>query len=238
MNTTVYSLPHSATPMKRKKIVELLASRRCGHTRKEIIERTGIGDNGSLTKTLSALAASDFIMKYIPFGKSPRDEHYKLADPFCVFYLKFVKGHNAPGDDFWLTNVTSQSISSWRGYAFEEVCLRHIDQIKCALGISGVSTKQSAWMVKGTEDIEGSQIDLIIERKDGIVNMCEMKFYNDEFTVTKSYERTIVGRYNRLTEMIPKRHIANPVLITTFGLTYNEHFGTFKNVITIDNLFK
>ena len=226
-----------SNPEEMKKIVELLSGRRCGYTRKDIIDKTKLGDNGLLSKMLNALVASDFVMKYVPFGESKRNEHYKLIDPFCVFYLKYVKGRSRLENDFWLTNVTSQSISSWRGYAFEEVCLRHIEKIKKALGISGVSSSQSSWLVKGDDEVEGSQIDLIIERKDNIVNICEMKFYNDEFTVTKSYDRVLVGRYNRLGTMIPKRSTINPVLVTTFGLEYNEYSGFFQNVITLDDLF-
>ena len=117
------------------------------------------------------------------------------------------------------------------------MCLRHVDKIKKALGISGVSSRQSGWLVKGTDEEEGSQIDLIIDRKDGVVNMCEMKFYNDVFTVTKAYERTLVGRYNLLGGMVPKRSTVNPVLVTTFGLVYNEYSGTFQNTVTLDALF-
>lgn len=226
-----------SNPDEMKRIVELLAGRRCGYTRKEIIEKTGFGDNGQLSRMLGALISSDFVMKYIPFGKTARYEHYKLIDPFCVFYLKYVKGSSGLDSDFWLTNVTSQRISSWRGYAFEEVCLRHVDKIKKALGISGVSSRQSGWLVKGTDEEEGSQIDLIIDRKDGVVNMCEMKFYNDVFTVTKAYERTLVGRYNLLGGMVPKRSTVNPVLVTTFGLVYNEYSGIFQNTVTLDALF-
>lgn len=225
-------------PEEIKKIVELLSGRRGGYTRKEIIEKLGWDDNGVVSKRLSTLIASDFIINYLPFGSKKKDVCYKLIDPFCLFYLKFVKEQNALENDFWLTNVTSQRINSWRGYAFEEVCLRHIQQIKRALGISGVSTRQSAWLVKGNDEADGTQADLIIERKDGVVNLCEIKFYNDTFCVNKSYDRILVGRYNRLTEMIAKRQAVSPVLITTFGLCYNEYSGTFQNVITMDELFE
>ena len=221
-----------------KKIVGFLAKRRCGYTRQEIINGIGIDDNGALTEMLGALIASDFVLKYVPFGESKRAEHYKLVDPFCVFYLKFVKGHDRITTDFWLSNDSSQRVVSWRGFAFEELCLRHIGNIKRALGISGVFTNQSGWLLQGSEDVEGSQIDLIIERKDGIVNMCEIKFYNDNFTVSKSYNRTLVDRYNRLNNLISRRQAVNTVLITTFGLTYNEYSGIFQNVITMDDLFE
>ncbi|MGM9780705.1 MAG: ATP-binding protein [Candidatus Cryptobacteroides sp.] len=226
-----------SNPEEMKKIVEHLSVRRGGWTRKEIAERTKLGDNGQFTKMLKALIASDFVVKYVPFGHSRREEYYKLIDPLCIFYLKFVKGHSRLDNDFWLTNISSQSIVTWRGFAFEELCLRHIDKIKKALGISGVATRQSAWLVKGDDEVEGSQIDLIIERKDNIVNMCEMKFYNDEYSVTKSYDRVLVGRYNRLDSMIPKRCTINTVLVTTFGLAYNEYSSSFQAVVTLDDLF-
>ena len=226
-----------SSPDEMKAIVVLLSGRRCGYTRQEIAKKTGLGDNGLLSRRLAELIASDFVMQYVPFGCSEREKYYKLIDPFCVFYLKYVKGHESLEKDYWLTNVTSQKISSWRGYAFEEVCFRHVDMIKKALGVSGVYSRQSSWLVKGADDVEGSQIDLIIDRKDGIVNLCEMKFYNDVFTVTKSYDRILMDRYNRLEEMIPKRSTVNPVLVTTFGLVYNEYSGIFQNVVTIDDLF-
>lgn len=224
-------------PEEMKSIIALLAERRGGYTRNEISEKTGLDNNGYLSNMLSSLIASDFVIKYIPFGTSGRNSHYKLIDPFCIFYHKFVKGKLQLNNEFWLSNVASPTISSWRGYAFEELCLRHIDRIKAALGISGVSTSESACIVRGNDETDGSQIDLIIERKDGIVNMCEMKFYNSDYSVTKSYERKIVERYNLIAGMVPKRSIVNPVLITTFGLEQNEYSGIFQNVITLDELF-
>ena len=224
-------------PDEMKRIIGLLAERRGGYTRKEISEKLGTDNNGYLSTILNSLIASDFIIKYIPFGTNGRNSHYKLIDPYCIFYHKFIKDKVQLNNEFWLSNIASPKISSWRGYAFEELCLRHICKIKSALGISGVSTSESAFVVKGNDDTEGSQIDLIIERKDGIVNMCEMKFYNSDYTVTKAYERKIVERYNLVTGLISKKSCVNPVLITTFGLDSNEYSSSFQNVITLDDLF-
>ena len=224
-------------PEEMKRIIGLLAERRGGYTRKEISEKVGTDNNGYLSTILNSLIASDFIIKYIPFGTNGRNSHYKLIDPYCIFYHKFIKDKVQLNNEFWLSNIASPKISSWRGYAFEELCLRHICKIKSALGISGVSTSESAFVVKGNDDTESSQIDLIIERKDGIVNMCEMKFYNSDYTVTKAYERKIVERYNLVTGLISKKSCVNPVLITTFGLDSNEYSSSFQNVITLDDLF-
>lgn len=136
---------------------------------------------------LKALVASDFVKTYIPFGKGKRETCYKLTDPFCLFYMKFIQNRKGMDSDFWTHNIGSPLVNSWRGFSFEEVCFNHISQIKKALNIFGVSSTQASWVLKGDEDTEGAQIDLLISRKDNVVNLCEMKFYNEKFTVDKSY---------------------------------------------------
>lgn len=223
-------------PEMMKSIIKLLSSRNAGYTRNEIAENTEYSIGGTLTGALNALIASDFIIKYVPFGLHKRDEHYKLIDPFCMFYLKFVEKQDSLVDSFWQQNSVSQSVISWRGFAFENVCFNHIDQIKAALGISGVSTKHSAWS-KRADDISGTQIDLIIERKDNVVNLCEIKFYGNEFTVNKDYHRVLINRQELLEKEISSKMIIHNTLITTYGLKYNEYSGDFDNVITLDSLF-
>ncbi len=220
-----------------KRIVQLLSTRHAGFTRQEILQKTGIEDSGAATKLLKALEVSDFVMKYVPFGTGKRNETYKLTDPFCLFYLRWVAGCDKLNPDFWSFSQLSPAVAGWRGYAFEEVCFLHIPHIKAALGIAGVSTTQSAWALRGDDDKEGTQIDMLISRKDNVVDMCEMKFYNEDFTVSKSYHAKLVHRQNLLEEMLPKRMAIHHVLVTTYGLTYNEYGGIFQNVITIDQLF-
>jgi len=219
-----------------KKIVELLATKGTGYTRKEIAEKTGVSNGSALTEILSSLIVSDFIINYIPFGEGKRDEKYKLIDPFCLFYLKFVKDNELLNESFWSDNATTQAIITWRGFAFENVCFNHIGSIKRALGISGVATKQSVWS-KCNEKAEGMQIDLLIERNDNIINMCEIKFYSDKFMVDKAYDLTLRKRRTTLQEFIPKKCAIHSTLITTFGLKENEYMWDFDNVITLEDLF-
>ncbi|MCF0229950.1 MAG: ATP-binding protein [Parasporobacterium sp.] len=218
-------------------IIRAVGSKHYGCTRSELAKISGISEGGTLTNALAALIASDFIIKYIPFGCSKREDYYKLTDSFCNFYLRFVENEKKLNNDFWITNIQSQEIITWRGIAFENVCFNHIEQIKKALGISGVSTNQSAWSKRKTEET-GTQIDLIIERKDNIVNMCEIKFYGEEFTVNKNYDRTIRNRISLLSEEISPRTAIHSTLITTFGLKYNEYSGAFVNVVDMDDLFE
>ena len=139
-------------------------------------------------------------------------------------------------EDFWQQNASSQSISAWRGYAFENLCFNHILQIKKALGIPGVSSKQSAWIYRDASD-GGAQIDLIIERRDHIVNMCEIKFCGDAFIVDKKYDLVLRNRASMLSELIDKKSVIHHTLISAFGVYENEYRWIFERVITLDDLF-
>lgn len=226
-----------------RSVVRLLYTRSAGYTRREISERLGMSDGGRLSQIINALVASDFVVKYIPFGLDKRQTHYKLVDPFCLFYLHFLDGRKNVGEGYWQQNVTAQPVTTWRGLAFENVCFQHIPQIKEALGIAGVATTSSAWSKRadGHDDAQagsGTQIDLLICRNDNVVNMCEAKFYGDDFTVDKDYYRVLLHRHELLTQALPRRYSIRSVLITTFGLHQNEYSGAFQNVVTLDDLFR
>ncbi len=223
-------------PDRVKEVVAFLSRRNAGYTRDEIAAYLEISNGGTLSVILSALVASDFVIKYVPFGLSKRKVHYKLVDQFCLFYLKFVEGHDSLSEGFWLQNLSSQNIVTWRGLAFENVCFNHISQIKNALGISGVKTTQSAWSKRG-DDEEDAQIDLLISRADNIVNLCEIKFYNDLFTVDGDYYRVMMRRQSLLEPYLKRGMGIHNTLITTFGLFRNKYSGVFTNVVTLDELF-
>ncbi len=218
---------------KAKAIIRLLSTNSIGFSRAEIAEKLNLSDGGVLSKYLNSLVASNFIIKYVPFGFSKRDVHYKLIDPFCIFFIKFVLDKSEK-ENLWSEDSSSQKISSWRGYAFENVCFNHIDQIKFALGILGVSTTTSAFYNK--ED--GYQIDLMIVRKDNIINLCEIKFYSEEFKVTKEYSLKINRRTNLLKEKINKKYTIMNTLISTYGVFKNEYYFSFANSITLEDLYR
>ena len=229
--SSIFTNPNMA-----KTIVKILSNRSKGYTRKEIISESGYSDGGTLSKSLNALLASDFVIKYVPFGYGKREEHYKLVDPFCAFFLKFVEKRDSIMNGFWQQNIDAQPIVTWRGYAFENVCFNHISEIKRTLGISGISSTESAWTKTG-DDERGTQIDLLIIRKDNVVNMCEMKFYSDKFTVDKEYDKILRHRQTVLYEKIPKKSTIHNTLITTYGIKDNEYKWSFEKVITLDDLF-
>ena len=226
-----------SNPEQMKSIIQMLGTRHSGFTRQEILAQTGIDDSGAATKLLKALEVSDFIKSYIPFGKGKRDLHYKLTDPFCLFYLKFVQGQTGIDPDFWMHNVASPSINAWRGIAFEELCFSHFRQIKSALDILGVSSRQSALVVKGDGETEGMQMDLLIDRKDNVLNVCEMKFVGADFEVDNDYDRKLRHRLQWMIDRMGRKYSLQMTLVTTFGLKYGMHSGIFQQVVTLDSLF-
>lgn len=221
-----------------KLIIKSIGKKRIGSTRDEIIKDLNISSNSKLTESLNALISSDFIIKYVPFGKGKKIEYYKLTDSFCNFYLKFVEGSNKLVNDFWLSNVSNQNVITWRGIAFESVCFNHINQIKKALGITGIESSESAWSKKGSVEEEGAQIDMLIKRNDNVINMCEIKFYSAPFTVDKTLDSQIRYRLSLLEQEVPKKYSIRPTLITTFGINRNEYSNIFSNVIIMDDLFE
>ena len=164
-----------------KNIVEIIARSLVDYPEQVIVEEKQDGSHLVLQLHVAPEDMGKVIGKQGRIAKAMRDEKYKLTDPFCLFYLKFVKNAESINEEMWSSNVTSPRITAWRGFAFENVCFNHISAIKRTLGISGVSTRHSAWTKNDEED--GLQIDLIIERNDNIVNMCEIKFgkrYDDD----------------------------------------------------------
>ena len=218
------------------KVIRLLATRHAGFTRKEIAEKTGLCANGDLSKMMKALIGSDFVVKYTSFGMSGGVEHYKLVDPFCWFWMHFKEAKKIEQADYWTNHLKEGDVSSWRGIAFEEVCLQHISQIKSALGIAGVSTRESAYIVRGNGDKQGMQIDLLIDRADDVVNLCEMKYCRTPFTVTKDYAQTLASRLKGMEEGFPS-HTFHLTYIGSAELAHNEYSDIFNSVVTLDELF-
>lgn len=219
-----------------KAVVRLLATKHIGFSREEISTQAHIPSGAGLTQVLRALEQSDFIESYHPFGESRRVLLYRLVDPFCRFYLQHVERKNR-SEHYWQSNQNLPALNSWRGIAFEEICMMHSEQMKRALGVEGVASEQSAWAMRATEEQSGTQIDLVLVRQDRVVNVCEMKYVSDEFVVSQAYEATLRKRRNYIMQQVSKRHSVQMTLVTTFGLKYGTYSGAFQSVILLDDLF-
>lgn len=224
-----------ANPEQLQHIVTILAGKRCGYTRDEIASRGDFSSGGGLTRLLNALTNSAIIAPYIPYGE--RVTKYRLADQFCIFYLKHVKD-NADATSYWQSYYNSPAASNWAGHAFEDVCFAHIRQIKRALGIGDVITRESSWIVPGNENARGMQIDLVIDRDDRKICLCEIKFRQGLFSVDHDYAAKIQQRISRTMELAADPKPVISVLITTYGLQRNEYAGKFQKVITLEDLFQ
>ena len=221
------------------KIIQALSRKKAGLARDEIIAATGLSNSGDLTRRLEELQSCGFIRKYNAFDKKSKNALYQLVDNFTLFYYHFMK--DIPSDQqFWSNQVNTPAQNTWQGLAFERVCLQHIEQIKAKLGISGVLSEVNSWYCKKDSEsgIFGSQIDLLIVRKDQVINLCEMKYSGTEYTITAEDEKAIQRHISDLKTATGTRSAIFPTLITVQGLVDNSHASCIQSVVTMDDLFK
>ena len=227
------------SPEDYQEIITTLSQKWLGMTRKELLDKGGFRNGGSITRKLEELELSGFIMPYYPLNNRKRDTVYRLTDNYCLFYLKFIRDTRPVGQDHWLTISQTQSWKSWSGYAFENICLQHTPQIKQALRISGVSVGQYSYLVKGTDSEEGVQIDLLLDRADNVISVCEVKFYNDEVELTKEYAAKLRRKLSIFAKRANTKKQVQLVLISPYGLHANKRsLGFVDASIDLDDLFK
>jgi hypothetical protein len=217
------------------KVVNALCSKTKGLARDEIIRQTGFSSGGGLTKILEELELCGFIRSYPNFSMDENLRLYQLTDPFSLFHLRFIGGKRPKNPRFWTGNLESPSLSAWKGYAFEQVCLSHVEQIKQALGIGAISTETSSWRSRHSQT--GAQIDLVIDRKDDIINLCEIKYSKAEYAISVSEEKQLRNRiavFERETRTKKALHLT---MITTYGIVQNSHAGIVSSEVTLDKLF-
>ncbi len=220
------------------KIIETLGRKKVGITREELIKVSGILNSGDLTVKLEELESCGFIRRYHAVGMKKKNAVYQLIDCFTLFHFKFLE--NIPTDEhFWSNQINTPAVNTWMGLAFERVCMEHIDQIKMKLGISGVFTEVNSWYCKADPDkgVFGSQIDLLIIRKDQVINLCEMKYSGSEYTLTEKVDKNIRNKINDLVLLTGTKYAIYPTLITTYGLVRNSYAENIQSVITLDDLF-
>jgi uncharacterized protein len=215
-------------------VVKALSSKKEGLSRTEIIEKSKLSSGGTTTLVLQELEESGFIMGYVPFDKNKKEIVYKLADEFTVFYFKFIEKSRASGAGSWIKFSSGTSWKSWSGFAFEALCHKHINQIKAALGISVIHTEVSAWRAKNE-----AQIDLLIDRADHCMNLCEMKFYEGEFIIDKKYAAELQRKTHVFKEKTKTRKSIFITMVTAFGVKANEYkLSRIQNEVVLEDLFR
>lgn len=220
------------------KIVKELSKKGKGLTRNEIIIACKLSSGGTTTTILNELEESGFLTSYVPFEKAAKDAIYKLTDEYSLFYLKYIEKHRSSVMNTWIRLSSTSSWKSWSGIAFETICLKHIEQIKKGLGISAVQTIESVWRYVPRKDTTGAQIDLLIDRNDHSINVCEIKYSDSEYTVTKAYAEELKRKKDVFKSETKTKKTVFVTMITTFGVISNIHaIGNVDNQLTMDLLF-
>ena len=224
------------------KIVEQLSKKRMGLTRSEIAQQTKLPANGALSKMLNDLADSGFVRKYSFYGKKSKEMLYQLSDYYSLFYYRFIKGGFGKDERFWSNTLDNPARRAWAGLTFEQLCKDHVPQIKKKLGIAGVLSEESTWFgaSSGEEDESraGAQIDLIIDRRDQVVNLCEAKFSLNRFEIDKDYDQKLRNKIAVFREATNCRKTIQLSMISTYGIQKNKYSGIVNSEVLLDDLFQ
>ena len=225
------------SPEKYKEIISALSTNRGGVTRDEIMKKSGINSSGSLSEKLNDLINCDIIRKYKIRSRKLKSNSslYQLTDMFSIFYLTFINKAEVE-DNYWQRHIGTPEINTWLGLAFEKVCLLHIQQIKKCLKIDGISTVNYAWRSNNPEN--RAQVDLIIDRADNIINLCEIKYSDEEYSLSKSEDEKIRNRVSVFRSETSTKKAIWTTLITTFGLKQGLYTGNIVQSVTLDALFE
>ena len=217
-------------------VVKALAGKREGMLRAELVEKTK-QSGGGLTKVLENLERCDFIETYSKYKSSIRNTVYRLSDPYTLFYFKFIHNNNSKDEHYWTSIMNSPAVKAWQGFSFEAVCLSHLQQLKKSLGLTGVATNSCSWRKQGGIG-DGAQIDLLIDRADRIINVCEMKFTEKPYSITKAYADSLRMKMAVFAEATHTRKSLALTMVTTYGVLPGIHSGIIQNEVTMDALFE
>jgi len=218
------------------RVVEALAKKGIGLTRSAIIAGAKITDGGSLTKILRDLSISGFVREYKAYGQKKRDSLYQLIDFFSLFDTRFRGKRADHTNDFWLRFSSTAAHSAWSGICYEKICLRHLPQIRKKLGIAGVLTSAFSW--RGEYEGTGAQVDLIIDRNDNIINLCEIKFSSGQYQINKKDHESMRNKKTAFINSTNTRKSVLTTMITTFGLKKNAYSAEIVSEVVLDDLFE
>ncbi len=215
-------------------VVKALTEKKEGFTRKEISEKTKLG-GAALTKILSDLELCDFVLPYARYGNAKNNTIYRIKDFYTLFFYKYVNGADSKDAQRWTHLSSSQQVASWQGFSFELLALVHLDEIKKTLGIDRILNDASAWRSNTAEN--NTQIDLVIERADRNINLCEMKFSTGLYAVSKDYEQKLRERVSIFRAETKTRCSTRTTFVTTYGVLKNKHSGIVDDEVSLDDLF-
>ncbi|RZI45312.1 AAA family ATPase [Candidatus Finniella inopinata] len=228
-------------------IIRLIATRRYGIGQEEILQKLGKNMQGKLgLKRLKDLQDSNFIISFMPQFHKRRGIYYKLIDEYTLFYLDWIepinttlltKGHMK---GYWEKQYNSAAWNSWSGYAFESVCYKHLPQISQALNMSPTSVPNT-WRYtpkKGSAE-QGAQIDLLFDRDDDCITMCEIKYTEKPYAIDKHEAASLNQKIAIFKEKTRTKKQIFLAIISANGIKksiYSEEM--IDGVAVLDDLFK
>ncbi len=223
------------------RIVEALSEKKSGLSRAEIVKKAGMSANGKLTEMLENLKNSGFIRVNAFYGHNKKDFTYQLSDYYSLFYFRYVRDNHGKDRHYWRNTIENPSRRAWEGFTFEQICRDHIQQLKSRLGISGVLSEESIWSVSANENAgisDGAQIDLLIDRRDNVINICEIKFSKKEFEIDKSYDENLRYKIDTFVKATKCKKSITLTLISTYGVKQNKYSGIVRSQVTMEDLFE
>ena len=219
-----------------QQVVSALSRKMKGLSRNDIVEITKLSSGGGLTEILQNLDYCGFIRSYSSFDKKKRNMLYQLIDPFTLFYFHFMEKNEYNDEQFWTNSLDTPLRNSWAGYAFEMLALLHTNEIKQALSIAGIQSLVSAW--RSENSTPAAQIDLVINRKDGIINLLEIKFSNLKYVITKLYEENLMNKIAVFKAETKTKKAVHLLMLTTYGIAKNKHSDIIQKELILNDLFK
>jgi len=217
-------------------ILDQLSKNPGGLKREDFVSDKINHNNGYLSNRLDVLEKSGFIRRFTSIRDGRKLNLYRLSDFFTIFNLKFVLDNKGRNKKFWSQNYNSPLRNAWEGLSFELLCFDHLDYIKDALRISQTNAEYN-WSISPTEEKKGSQIDLVIERKDRTINLCEVKFTKNVFELDKDTYLKLAQAVDNFVSFTKTKKDIQTVFITTFGLTNSKYRNAVNRVLTLDDLF-
>lgn len=211
------------------KIIREVAKKRNGISRDDLLQATGYTSGGTFKKRLNELKESGFIDEFIPYGRKKKAFIIKIIDEYTLFFLTWIEPLQSTSStisynpNYWLNVSTGSSYRSWSGYAFEAVCLKHIDRILAALELENLATGIGRWKFippKKSKEA-GAEIDLIIDRVDNCINICEIKFSNKEYQIDKNYAKILANKIKVFQDKTKTQKQIFLTMITTYGVKQN-----------------
>lgn len=219
-------------------IITTLGKKKVGMTREEIVENAKISSSGLLTRYLEDLENCGFIRRYQAIGSKRKGAIFQLIDNYTLFYFKFIEPRKITDANYWSKIQSASIYHTWCGLAFERVCLLHSEQIKKALGISGVITNEYAWSTTATQMHPGAQIDLLIDRSDKVINVCEIKYSEEPYLIDKRYMENLQNKVSIFRHLTKTRKRIALTLISNYGLIKNAYsLNSIHSQITSNDLF-